>query len=103
MVHATEVLILGVERTQIHAKTLTGNRVGYASRAYLKELLRCRLRRLPGGELHKGKVFAGYYPDRAELTEAVEGIAEVLTVQLSRARYTIVSTNRPAKKGTIVV
>ena len=42
--------------------------------SHLVQLFRRRLRRLPGGELHERKVFAGDYPNGPQLPVAVECI-----------------------------
>ena len=51
---------------------------GLSHVSYLVQLLRRRLRRLPGGELHEGEVLAGDYSDGAKLPEAVERVAKIL-------------------------
>lgn len=45
---------------------------------HLVEILRCSLCRVPRGELYEGEVFPWNYPNRPELSEAVEGVAEIL-------------------------
>lgn len=49
---------------------------------YLVKVLRGSFRRLPGGKLHEREIFSGNDPDRPQLSEAVERVAEILNSNL---------------------